>query len=444
MKDNFYIEILTWAEARRSVAKANKLLAAVIDTIDPPQKCALYRARYRYGQPILKRGVLQVPTPAGELVSIDSLLANSSIRKDLDYSLSAMPIGMVLNHSLELCLKSVDREILYALFNPGHIFGLWGCLDAEYACEGGAMWDVISGARSIFMLPKITDGAGHRRLQHELGISAARPKVLQDQWNVFVDIANTQTEEQAWFVEVIFFSGEWFKHRKDSTWMPFYYYLYEHAWKISAFARNREIYDFIFSTVCKTRNLKPDPYLSDTVKYLMQIGLQESPGFAPAQDDSAAPIGFIQQVYQQVYQLKNYAPIMMQPSYLSPGAAVFYSFQCPTLKDFAPKGRKLASKFFDLREIHHLLKVLTEEILKNQFQQECYRTSLFRLMERMEFRYFHTDANESHKHILHPRKAANEAIFRDIMQQFPGTSFCENGSFFWGCIEIMLKNTRSL
>lgn len=53
-----HVEQLTWKMARHDIQAVNPILAEIIDNWSPPDDFGLVRIRYRYGDRILKDGVL--------------------------------------------------------------------------------------------------------------------------------------------------------------------------------------------------------------------------------------------------------------------------------------------------------------------------------------------------------------------------------------------------
>jgi hypothetical protein len=94
--------------------------------------------------------------------------------------------------------------------------------------------------------------------------------------------------------------------KHDKEWESFTKYLLNEVWKLSTFRRDQFIFDFAFSLVQENRNLKPNPYLSDTARNLIAIGSGESPGFSVALDDSEAPVSALQKIFIEDYGLKKY------------------------------------------------------------------------------------------------------------------------------------------
>ena len=185
---------------------------------------------------------------------------------------------------------------------------------------------MTAGARSLFMLPKISKSISHHKLQQKIGIYADTPKTLLNHWDIFREIEQCMPDENPWNVELLFFSKKWFDHRNDDAWIKFNHWLAKNAWAGSEFFRNEFIWDMVFSAIQEIKNIRPEPYFTNSVRHLFGIGIGALPGFAPAINNDAGPIHKIQKIYREIYNL-DYAPIIMAPKllYYSPLSRPIFS-----------------------------------------------------------------------------------------------------------------------
>lgn len=436
------MEKLSWQQARESVAAIKPDLAKIIDALNPGPEYTLYHAKYPYGAEILKRGNLYVPNDQGKLTNIADPTMDRSIAADLNYNLGSNPVSLVLTHSLECCFPMEDRIIpLTGLINAGDIFGTQRVLATRFSHQPKFIWDMTAGARSVFTLPKISDAINHNRLCKKFLINADKPKALVDQWDIFAQLANSQSFPLSWNAEIIFFSKKWFGHLTDAAWANFNYYLLSMIWKSGDFQRNYFIFDLMFSIIQKTKNMKPSAYVADTVKYLFYIGLGELPGFAPAIDNRAGPIEQLQEIYREIYQIKHYTPTIMQPTLFninsSDSRPVYYSLQFPNALEFSPKSRKRNSIITELHETKALLTKYFHEIRSGQFNIED--TPLYDLTHEAEFDFFHPDANY-YQDISQCQEIADSDPSFSFGSSELNNDFAYNSSFVKGCIRIQKKN----
>ena len=157
---------------------------------------------------------------------------------------------------------------------------------------------MTAGARSISMLPKISDSIGFNKIQKKYAIQSEKPRFLRDHWNVIKDIVKHPAFENTWDTELLLFSEKWFQNLHDPTWRDFKNLCLEAAWKSSAFWRNQYTWDLTFSRIQSDRYLKPCPYIADVVSHLLAMTAGAMPGFCPAIDDTMAPISKLQKVFE--------------------------------------------------------------------------------------------------------------------------------------------------
>ncbi len=440
------IKELNWAQARDRVAALNPEFAAIIDEISPDKNYKLFLASYPYGEYVLRHGKMQLPNKNGELVAFDDPSHGDTYSKHIGYNLGSNPVSMVLQNSFEIFLPLDDRTIpLYGLIQPGSIFGTYKILNPQSTNQPAFIWDMTAGSRSMFLLPKVTEAEKHFKLMKKYRLNVAPPKNLVDHWSVFKGIANHPDFAQSWNAEILFFSQDWFTHLNDPAWKQFTNYLYKYVWQASEYWRNQFFWDLIFSLIQHNRNLRLSPYIADTVKYLLGIGMGYMSGFSPATTEIAGPIANIQAAYINDYGLKAYPPIIMHPTrfqlFNPDSSPVYYSLQFPCSIEFGPKSRSRTTLFKDLYEIQYLLAKYVEEIAKNQFNIE--KTTLFEVIKNVDFTFFHTKS-EIENNICDSARMPQEdkylltTIDGKVYDDFPTTC-----AFVKGCIRITNKSEAS-
>ncbi len=434
------LEALIWQDVRCEVAAVNPKLAEKIDALNPDDSFVVYKAAYPFGSFVLKDGELQLPNQAGDLFPISSSEIDYKVKENLSYTPN-MPIGVVLKHAGEIFWTVGKSIIPFRLMLPGRIFSLWGMLqEPGTSAHTGSMWYITAGARSLMMLPKISDETKYKNLRKKFRIQQRRLKTLSDQWLLFKDLAHSPLFDEDWTVELLYFSKKWFDHIKsdDAAWQLLKLYLLETAWRDTAVARNQVPDGCSFSKALNSRNLRPNPYLVDTVKYLYKIARRAYPGIKVAIDDRVAPIKRFQEIFDETYGL-DYAPTMLHIDYFSPKDPlnpVYYSLEFPTLPDFSPKSKKAASKLAELREIKHIQQIIEKYMLNNDL--DIRTTPIYKLFSNIGCDYFHNDY-DSYKEIRKTGELLElDASLKNDVEKFK-KPFCHAGLFFRGCVRIGAK-----
>jgi hypothetical protein len=183
----------------------------------------------------------------------------------------------------------------------------------------------------------------------------------------------------------------------------------------------------------KKRNLKPNPYLTDTARHLITTALGAAPGYIPATNEEALPNKLLQDIYVHSYDMRKYHPTIMQPAhfdYRKDKFPVYYSMQHPSTHMFSPKSRAAASTISEMRELERITRIFIQEIGKPDSM--CSDTVINKIAEDIDFNYYHN------KHDLHKTIRKTEEIpLQD--QRFNHAAFACDAPFLRGCISISIK-----
>jgi hypothetical protein len=433
---------VTWAEVRDVFRGLNSELADIIDELNPSDEHTLYIANYRYGSHILKKGKIHFPDENGNMISIQDTQVPAAIQEDLGYNYGTNPVSMILENTAEIFVNTGDRIIpLYGLIPPGKIFSTWMVLNQPNPSNCQILlWDMTAGVRSIFMLQKANEKQAHSKLRKKFHIQTECPRNLTDQWDLFKEIANHESFGKPWSTKTLFFGKKWFEHMSDPKWMRFYFYLYRTAWLSSDYWRNQFTWDMVFSLIEDRRKVKPSPYILNTARYLLGVGVGASPGFSPGKDGATGPIDRLVQAYGEVYKMKGYPPTFLTPSFFDMGSEpekpVYYSLNFPTSIEYARKSRERSSLITDLIEVKWLLNLYISELLADDLRLEY--APLYAIAKKVSFDFFHSEATEY-------RDIKLNSFIPEEDQSFPNsdasTPFPTNSPFMRACIRIKNKKT---
>ncbi|MDO8954667.1 MAG: hypothetical protein Q7V63_07450 [Gammaproteobacteria bacterium] len=428
------IQELTWSDIREEAGLASPLLREIIDEIDPDASFKLYKAKYPFGAKILDNKEFYLPTNKGSMP-----LSNKSIpeglSKDLNYLLC--PLGIITDKSIEIYADNEEKIFSLSLSNPaaGLELGIW-----EYF-GWSTPYTVSSGARSLYMVPRISKAESHNKLRKYYDIKLLAPKCLYDHWAIFREIADSSRFEDKWHCSIIFLGRKWHQKlvSKDKKWIRLLNLILTKGWEHSGIGRNKVIMDSAWEIIAQTltrKGMKPNPYVIDTLKHLIFVALGNISGFAPAINDDAGPVSGIQKAYTEIYGLKEYIPTIMQPKSfdLKSGKSVYYSLQTPTLLSSAPKTRNVTSNIEDIRE----LKEIMTYFLHQDFSGIWINGQAFNdVIKQVHFNCFHTDTFAQGSGIRPTSEMPNndQSLLHSSIKD-EKRSFADNGSFLRGCIRI--------
>ncbi len=432
---------MTWQDARPFIANANPKLAEIIDAWSPPVNYKLYKVAYRYGDLILKNGIFSLPDTNGNLLPIHHQGIPAKINKTLSYR--SVPLGVITQNAQEVFLELENRIISIAYFRPGVILGLWESLENTTSFFPKQLWSVSAGARSTFMLPKISEAVAHKKLCKALDIQSNIIQSMSEHQPLFVEIAKKMQSD--WRQEIIFFSNQWLERdEKNIGWLRFHHYLLEEGWALSEYNRNQISFELIWSSFARSlekSHKKPSLYLLNTLQHLVGISTGKVPGFQLATDNEhAAPIKLLQDVYINKYGLRQYFPSIMQPYHfddLQQGSPVYYSLQFPTCIDTLPKNRSSICLIDDLRELKDLMDQFIDDAKTGTLN--IADTPVQEMINNCQYHYIHSDKDIYGQLMLSQNVSQIDRHFIQPLNNQDKRKFSLNSPFLRGCIAISRK-----
>ncbi len=409
----------------------NPGLAAALDQIAPSDQAELYLAPYLFGESIIDEQGLSVAYQ-GQLRSIDDETLPADLRRDINYT--RVPAMLSLNKTSEYFTELSNRIFPVHLLEPGIMMGAWEMLDKTNTVYQHKIWRIVAGARTLFMVPKITDYLGHSRIQRIFDLSESySPHNLFNQGRIFAEIASSPLLNCSWRSQILIFSRAWFERAQEPSMRPLYTQLLQQAWTYTRHSRNQMFFEIIWQFLAQAQaqiRLKPNFYVMETVKHLISISTGAMMAFAPLRekDQQIAPLKILEQAYLEQYALKHYIPTILAPGYLTRHPKVYYSFLIPTLLSLSP-----SYNFRNTLEDERNIKQLLEHFFAHF--AEHYASCGDYFGQKTHFDFFHYEADP-----LHGIRSSQELPqFNPAFSHFPADPsrvFCENGPFVRSCVQI--------
>ena len=280
-----------------------------------------------------------------------------------------------------------------------------------------------SGIRSLLILPRIGEEMSHRKLKRHFGIRGPAPKTPWEHANIFSELARSPDFSQAWHSEMLLFSNDWFRYKKDKHWALFYFYLLKYYSDENFYWKNQGLVDMAYMNFLRENDIRMEPYLSDTLRHVFSVFENAMPAFEFSESDLWGPLKALRKVYEEVYQIKDYSPIFMVANFLkNTTAPLYYSFQVPTALVLSPRLKNLSSAIETMRVLQQALTLLNETELCDKNNVECVHSSPNIC-----------DYVKSAKDL--PKEDPN---LKAILEGH--TSFCSTSPFFKGCLRITRKS----
>ena len=218
---NFQFEETTWQQVKKEVSEANPKLAKIIEELKPSSQHTFIKAYYPFGANIRQDSKLNLPLANGDTLPFNHPKIPKAIQQKLCYNSS--PLGLILNNSVEVYVQTPEkRSVPFKLFKAGTIFGMWEIMETpKIAARSLWEWNISSGAKTIFMLPKISDVTGHTKLRNQLHITSFAPNTIYDHHKIFMEIAKSQYLKDPWNTEILFFTENWIKSQENRVCLHF-------------------------------------------------------------------------------------------------------------------------------------------------------------------------------------------------------------------------------
>lgn len=434
------IEELTWDKTRSLLKNIAPELVTIIDKIAPSNEYTFFRAKYPFGTKIINKEQTFLPLKDGSTISFNDESLPDELSKKLGYNpTSHTPIGIVLDKNSEFYLSTKDRILPYVVVKPGNIFGTTRVLEninkVNNANLSFFLWELTSGVRSIFFLPKISDKGAHTKLQKQFGLVTEVPKTNKDHWRVFRDLCNKLNPD--WHSKFLFFSNKWIESLKLPEFSELYTYFLKENFQSYQFWRNYPSWQIAFDIIEKDKYIVASSYVLNTVKHLFMIATGEALSFKPAIDENSAPIKFLQEIYVNSYGLNGHAPIIMHVDSfnLQGSEPIYYSLNYPTLLQHNEHTFKGKSFIGLVDEVRLSAARYKKGINENSMAKA---TSLYNASLNVEFDYYHLTP-EQYPHL----KSSELMPIEDnrFMYNKGNGEFSNHSSFVVACIKISKKSS---
>ncbi len=361
---NNQITVLTWSDIANHVKKISPKLAEIIDEINPSKNHKFVKVNYGYGAHILHNGQFMLPTAYQETAPLNHHKLPSHINKLLDYS--SVPIGLVLENGIELYAERKHDTIPYRVLNTGSSFGVWETLDTHKKVTIRQLynWSISAGARSTFLLPKVTDSSAHKRLKKKFSIRYHAPTSLDEHWHIFRQIVNKYPNKD-WHVSILYFTKEWFENINSLRFSRLNHYLLQEAVEQYSNWINKAKIECLwddFMEEIKSQKLSTNHGLINTLLHLIAIANGDIPGYRPTGSEQLLlPTQIIQEAYIDGYGLSKYMPTIMQPFMLpvTTNSVCYYSLQHPKIPNAPVRINYATSAIRELEKLAELIDIFT-------------------------------------------------------------------------------------
>lgn len=350
-----------------------------------------YKARYRFGDDIITNQKIYFALKEGKKISIDDASFPTAIAKDImgDDPLNN-PLGLIISHGAEVYLYKDSATHTDSILYPGDFIGVPRALDPGNLSRSSILeYNICAGARSVFMLQKISNKQMYRNIAKNTHIDVNCPVSFEDHWKTFADIARGSKNE--WMFDIIYFPRRFIDLMHDTKYHRIYVYLnklYSKSYGIKHSTFNLWQVLYFMGIEKNYLSAKYNPLYINIVKSLFMIAAKSAIAFQPSSTEIVLPLKDIQSFYENEYGLEN--PVIMEPTYFDytlPSQQALYlslNFQ-ESMRHIIDKSSK-KTKISVLEDLKYLL----DKYLSNLEDEKIFKNQALRdLIKHTKFSYFH-------------------------------------------------------
>lgn len=441
------LEILSWKEVRQEVQNCSPAVSKALSMIPgiDPLKCVV--AQYSFGQALISDGQAFFPTENYLTVNLQDPSVPSQVRELLDYPWTNYPAALLLSKQIDAHFKLGTHLASAKILNPGAWINTSSFLKANVlnlAGESGVDFSV--GASSLFMLPKVSHDASNQRMCKKLHLSdSPPPKTLCEQSHLFKKIASSSQFTSPWRASVLIFGNKLME--KIEEHLPTKMVLMSQSLMQLQNHRDFGLLDVLWALFENRRESSATlpPIVMETAKHLILLVLSKLPGFAPAVDESAAPVQEFIRTYLDGYKIRYYMPVFMQPAYFEEGRPIYYSLQKPSFLYPFFVDNNSSRTINVMNGIAEVMSQFREYILSERCPISVERSPLLAALESAQIDYYHPQGEGKIKSGLDQLVSEDPRftfIFNKLKRENLG--FPIYSVFFNGCIRLILRKSLAV
>ena len=412
------IKKVIWDDLKSEVRNVNEKLFSIIDAINPSNEYSIYILEIPYGD-VIGGDVQFIPDQNGGYQRLNDLNLPNEVAQDLGYGAFSSPLGLLLKNNIEFYIDMPDKKqtVPIGIMKPGNFYNSSIVLNKTnnpkpYNPNG--ILKANAGARTIFSLPYLTCQNSFASLQKEIG-AVDIPETIYDHCNFFRSVL--KNINSGWSVKLVYFSEKWITSIKsDPSWVVLKQFIIDKSWQGSEHERNQFYFDISYSLLLNNVTHVINPYLTDTLRHLLDVCIGAYPGLSAINNSELIPLKQIQHTLLFSYGLKKYYPTIIGPSYFNYNdttSCVYYSLQYPTTKIFSPKTQKTPSNHKNLESLRTLFNKFIPKIIEKN--GSWHNSMLQEALQNTKFTFIHNHISKSNGlKMTQPMSLPRDVIKNDL------------------------------
>ena len=438
------LRVITWKEIKHEVAQVNRPLYHALSQIEEvdSQKCVI--AEYPFGHHSIIDGAAQLPLAHEDrVVELHNLQIPQPIRQLLDYNWDYYPLGMILSNRIEINFNLTTHSAPVKILTPGTLLAIHNILKTNtmsYTQHGASF---VAGTQSLFLLSRISEKSSYQKLLNTFELTdQPLVKSLSEQSHLINQLARSKHFQHHWHTKVLLFGGPLFQkiEQNQNARSAFLNQALQQT-NTSGDAMFIDVIWSLFSHDFQPKT-KASLAVTETTKHLVKLMMGRLPGFAPAIDDSAAPMTQFTNIFKDIYKPRFYYPVFMQSSYYDGAHPLYYSLQKPAFLRPYNNDKNGHRTIAMLKEIAETLQAFKDYLGSRRCPIQIDNAPLTKLLCKVEVAYFHPQGEGLIQSDIE-QLVSEDVRFIHLAEKAKGNrklSFPLGSPFFNGCIRIRPEN----
>lgn len=384
----------------KAVRPVNVELARVLEKMNLGKEYYAYYAEYNYGDDISDDHNFYFPFQ-NKLVIFEDLPLE--IQHDFKRWKSAIPLGIVLDKTMEHYINRTDRTIPARFFRAGDCFGYdfrMGNIEHVIALP---LYSVMAGARSTFCMASLGNNKLFSPLKKYLNRTTTSPKNLYEQHTFFKELYKAFYPENPWKLKLLYFPDNFMVSvQENPEFQPLANYLLQQYWQVGEITRARTTHDYLSSEVfsnMKKYKPTPEPCITEAIRSFILIMINACFAYRPLINDAYLPLDTIQNILLNEYKIEH-RPIIFGPDTSKNSSTLYYLLNYPSSMLFSRSYARDASTIKVLDLLHRMTKDFFDEMLSQRYAEKSRNTFIISQIKSTQIQHFHTHTHEDYKQIL--------------------------------------------
>lgn len=412
---------LSWDKVKTDIARVNKRLYTVLETIEGIQNMLFTVLEYPYGQIIADEHYFYLPNTGGKLISV--------------------PFSMILEKNLEMFIEFKGKASTHQIYKEGDFLSISSLYHSSNNHHPTDILQISSGARNTFLLSPVADARPHKSMEKYFKAEIPVPDILENHYLTFKHLSEAANCE--WRSKLLVFPSEILALIKEHKLPALLSLVMEFDTNQNSYYANLPFYNYLMAFVrANNPEISQNEFTNNAINQLITIGTGQVPGYGLAVNDDLLPIDFITETYQNIYKSK-YTPFIMVPVHFDKNNPVFYSI---IKEEMAFKPSSFSNKPQRCELIYDTYLLYAEKIKKlSHFTS----TPFFESATELDLTLFHEKNNQVTNNLFKlPRETifSYDPRFLEIsnklgysMDQFPSKT-----TFLVGCFGIKYNEKKEI